>query len=51
VRKGLSHGAAIERIWNARGVAVPETEEQREWIDHFCGRNFEMNQTPRRQEQ
>jgi protein-tyrosine phosphatase len=36
VRKGLSPGAAIDKISAARGVAVPETEEQREWIDHFA---------------
>ena len=36
VRKGLSPGAAIDKISGARGVAVPETEEQREWIDHFA---------------
>jgi protein-tyrosine phosphatase len=36
VRKGLSPGAAIDKVSGARGVAVPETEEQREWIDHFA---------------
>lgn len=36
VRRGLSPGAAIDKISAARGVAVPETEEQREWIDHFA---------------
>lgn len=36
VRKGMSPGAAIEKISLARGVPVPETEEQREWIDHFA---------------
>jgi len=36
VRKGLSPGAAVDKISVARGVTVPETEEQREWIDHFA---------------
>ena len=36
VRKGMSPGAAIDKISAARGVPVPETEEQREWIDHLA---------------
>jgi len=36
VKKGMSPGTAIEKISSARGVAVPETEEQREWIDHYA---------------
>ncbi len=36
IRKGISPGAAVEVISAARGVPVPETEEQREWIDHFA---------------
>jgi protein-tyrosine phosphatase len=36
VKKGLSPGAAVEKISTARGVDVPETEEQREWIDHYA---------------
>jgi protein-tyrosine phosphatase len=36
VKKGMSPGAAIEEISAARGVEIPETEEQREWIDHFA---------------
>jgi len=35
VKKGMSPGAAIEKVTAARGVVVPETEEQREWIDHY----------------
>ena len=35
VKKGLSPGAALEKITIVRGVPVPETEEQREWIDHY----------------
>jgi len=37
VRKGMSPGAAVDKVSVARGVAVPETPEQREWIDHFAG--------------
>jgi len=36
LRKRLNPGAAIAKISAARGVAIPETEEQREWIDHFA---------------
>lgn len=36
VKKGMSPGAAIDRTSAARGVEIPETEEQREWIDHFA---------------
>jgi protein-tyrosine phosphatase len=36
VKKGISPGAAIEKITAARGVTVPDTEEQREWIDHHA---------------
>jgi protein-tyrosine phosphatase len=36
VKKGVSPGAAVEKITAARGVAVPETDEQREWIDHYA---------------
>ena len=35
VKEGMSPGSAVERISAARGVVVPETDEQREWIDHF----------------
>jgi len=36
VRKGMSPGAAVEKVSAARGIQVPETEEQREWIDHYA---------------
>jgi protein-tyrosine phosphatase len=36
ISKGLSAGAAVEVITAARGVAVPETPEQRRWIDQFA---------------
>jgi len=36
VKKGMSPGAAVEKITAAREVAVPETEEQRESIDHYA---------------
>lgn len=32
---GMSPGAAIEKISAVRGVPVPETTEQREWIGHY----------------
>jgi len=36
VRRGMSPGAAVEIVSAARGVSVPETPEQRDWIDHHA---------------
>lgn len=36
VRNGMSPGAAVEKVSMARGIPVPETEEQREWIDRYA---------------
>lgn len=36
LKKGISPGAAVEKLSAARGVVVPETEGQREWIDHYA---------------
>ncbi len=36
VKKGMSPGAAIDSVSAARGVPVPETAEQRDWIDHHA---------------
>jgi protein-tyrosine phosphatase len=36
VKKGMSPGAAIESVSAARGVSIPETAEQRDWIDHYA---------------
>ena len=36
VTKGLSPGAAIASLSAARGGPVPETEEQRRWIEHYA---------------
>ena len=36
IMKGLSPGAALENVSAARGAAVPETAEQRRWIDHYA---------------
>lgn len=33
--KGLNPSAAVEIISAARGVPVPETREQMQWIDHY----------------
>jgi protein-tyrosine phosphatase len=35
-KKGMSPGAAVAKVSYARGVPVPETPEQRNWIDHFA---------------
>jgi protein-tyrosine phosphatase len=34
--KGLDPEAAVERLSAARGIPVPETPEQRRWIDHYA---------------
>ncbi len=36
VRSGISPGAAVDLASAARGIAVPETLEQRDWIDHYA---------------
>lgn len=36
LRNGMSPGAAVESVSAARGVSVPETAEQRDWIDHYA---------------
>lgn len=36
IRAGMSPGAAVEVISSARGVTVPETNEQRDWIERFA---------------
>jgi protein-tyrosine phosphatase len=35
VAKGLSPKAAVEELSAARGIPVPETDEQRRWIDNY----------------
>src|SRR5579859_7832099 len=36
ITNGLSSGAAVETVSAARGTPVPETPEQRQWIDHYA---------------
>jgi len=36
ISKGLSSGAAVETLSAARGLTIPETPEQRSWIDHYA---------------
>jgi protein-tyrosine phosphatase len=36
VKNGMSPGAAVDLVSAARGVAVPETAEQREWIERYA---------------
>ncbi len=38
VRLGASAAEAVERVGSARGRAVPETPEQRAWLDEFARR-------------
>lgn len=35
VKNGMSPGAAVEAVSAARGVAIPETVEQRDWIERY----------------
>jgi len=35
VKSGMSPGAAMDTVSAARGVAVPETPEQRDWIERY----------------
>jgi protein-tyrosine phosphatase len=36
ISKGLSPERAIKSLSAARGIPIPETEEQRRWIDHYA---------------
>jgi protein-tyrosine phosphatase len=36
LKKGMSPGAAVESVSATRGLSVPETPEQRDWIEHFA---------------
>ena len=36
IRSGLLPEEALERVSNARGVIVPQTDEQREWVIGFA---------------
>ena len=36
VQNGMSPGAAVDAVSSARGLAVPETVEQREWIERYA---------------
>jgi len=36
VKRGMSPGGAVDKVSQVRGVPVPETPEQREWIDHYA---------------
>ncbi|MGA2355040.1 MAG: dual specificity protein phosphatase family protein [Terriglobales bacterium] len=36
VAKGLSPEVAVKTLSAARGIAIPETVEQRRWIDHYA---------------
>jgi protein-tyrosine phosphatase len=38
VRQGFSAESAFQRIQQARGSAVPDTEEQRKWVELFASR-------------
>ena len=35
IKNGMSPGAAVEAVSAARGISVPETAEQREWIERY----------------
>ena len=37
ISKGVDPDAAVSQLSAARGVPVPETAEQRRWIEHYAG--------------
>jgi len=36
VKSGMSPGAAVDAVSAARGMSVPETAEQRDWIERYA---------------
>src|SRR5579863_7106174 len=36
VKTGMSPGAAVDLVSAARGLAVPETAEQRDWVERYA---------------
>lgn len=36
VMRGVDPSAAVDKLSTARGLAVPETQEQRRWIDRYA---------------
>jgi protein-tyrosine phosphatase len=36
ITRGLSSGAAVDNVSAARGLPIPETEEQRRWIERYA---------------
>ena len=36
ITKGLSPGAAVATVAAARGISIPDTSQQRDWIDHYA---------------
>lgn len=36
IKTGMSPGAAVDAVSAARGVAIPETPEQRDWIERYA---------------
>ena len=36
IKTGMSPGAAVDVVSAARGVAIPETVEQRDWIERYA---------------
>jgi protein-tyrosine phosphatase len=42
VKNGMSPGAALEAVSQARGVRVPETSVQREWIERYAAGQLEV---------
>jgi protein-tyrosine phosphatase len=36
VKSGMSPGAAVDKVSAARGISIPETDEQRDFVDQFA---------------
>jgi protein-tyrosine phosphatase len=47
VGKGFSPDAAVNQLTAARGTSVPETTEQRSWVDHYAAVLAGSKQTSR----
>lgn len=49
IHRGLSAAAAVERVSRVRGTTVPETPEQRDWIDRYAAKVEASNLHPQTQ--
>ncbi len=48
IKDGITPDDALNRISEARGLPVPETPEQREWVKEFARRRLPQSVPPTR---